>query len=109
MTYKEVNPQDWTYKNDGDFIEGILVQVQKNIGPNDSKLYSIETSEDVKNVWGATILDSRMILVKVGSKIKITYKGLGEAKGGHNAPKIFKVEVDEEDEEVAGPGDLTDL
>ncbi len=111
MAYKEVNPQDWTYKNDGDFIEGVLLQAQKDIGPNKSKLYSIETSEGVKNVWGATILDSRMVLVKVGSKIKITYKGLGEAKGGHNAPKIFKVEVDEdsEEEENVGPESFTDL
>jgi len=96
MAYKEINPTDWTYKNDGDFIEGILVRVQENIGPNKSMLYSIETSGEVKNVWGSAILDSRMGLVNVGEKVKITYKGLGEAKSGQNAPKIFKVEVDKE-------------
>ena len=94
MTYKEINPTDWTYEKDGDFIDGILVQVQKDIGPNQSILYSIETSEEVKNVWGATILDQRMALVKVGEKVKITYKGLAEAKPGKNPAKIFKVEVD---------------
>ncbi len=96
MTYKEINPSDWTYQNDGDLIEGILVQSQKNIGINKSNLYSIETPEGVKNVWGASILDSRMNFVKIGSKVKITYKGLAEAKGGKNPAKIFKVEVDEE-------------
>ncbi len=94
MTYQEINPTDWTYKKDGDFIEGILVRVQENIGPNQSMLYSIETSEEVKSVWGATILDQRMALVKVGDKIKITYKGLAEAKAGKKPAKIFKVEVD---------------
>lgn len=97
MTYEEINPQDWVYKNDGDFIEGILVRVQENIGPNKSMLYSIDTPNDgVKSVWGATLLDQRMALVKVEQKVKITYKGLGEAKGGHSAPKIYKVEVDKE-------------
>ena len=97
MAYQEVSdPTEWKYENDGDSIEGILVQKQDNIGANQSRLYSIETPEGVKNVWGATILDSRMVSVNVGDKIRITYKGLGEAKGGKNAPKIFKVEVDKD-------------
>lgn len=96
MAYQEINPTDWIYSEDGDFIEGILVRIQIDVGPNDSMLYSIETPEGVKNVWGATLLDTRMKLVKEGSKVKITYKGLGEATGGHNAPKLYKVEVDKD-------------
>lgn len=98
--YQEINPTDWTYEKDGDFIEGFLVQVQKDIGVNKSMLYSVETPEGVKNVWGATLLDSRMSLVNVGSKVKITYKGLAEAKSGKNPAKIFKVEVDVEEKEA---------
>ena len=94
MTYEEINPEEWKYENDGDFIEGILVVTKKDVGENKSMLYSIETPEGVKNVWGSAILDSRMALVKVGDQIKITYKGLGEGKAGRNPPKIFKVEVD---------------
>jgi len=94
MTYQEINPTDWTYEKDGDFIEGVLIRVQEKIGPNQSMLYSIETPEGVKSVWGAAILDQRMALVKVGEKIRITYKGLAEAKVGKKAAKIFKVEVD---------------
>ena len=96
MAYQEIDPTDWKYDKDGDFIEGILVRVQSDVGVNKSMLYSIETPEGVKSVWGATILDSRMALVKVGDKIKITYKGLAEAKFGKAAAKIFKVEVDKE-------------
>ena len=94
MTYEEINPEDWKYDTDGDFIEGILVNAKDDVGVNKSKLYIVETPEGVKNVWGAAILDSRMDLVKVGDKIKITYKGLAEASGGKNPAKIFKVEVD---------------
>lgn len=96
MAYEEINPGEWKFEKDGDFIEGILVQKQENIGVNKSRLYSIENADGVKNVWGSAILDSRMCLTKVGDKLKITYKGLGEAKGGHNPPKIFKVEIDRE-------------
>jgi len=96
MAYKEIDPTDWKYEKDGDFIEGILARVQKDVGVNRSMLYSLETSEGVKNVWGATLLDSRMALVKIGQKVKITYKGLAEATSGKNPAKIFKVEVDED-------------
>jgi len=96
MTYKEINPEMWVYDKDGDFIEGILVKKEDEVGENKSWLYSIETPEGVKNVWGSAVLDTRMAFVKVGSKIKITFKGLGESKAGRNAPKIFKVEVDNE-------------
>lgn len=95
MAYTEINPSVWKYEKDGDFIEGILVRVQNDIGPNSSMLYSIETPEGVKNVWGSAILDERMSLVKIDNKVKITYKGLSLNKAkGKNAAKIFKVEVD---------------
>jgi len=97
MTYQEVNPTEWKPEKDGDFVEGVLVRKQEEVGVNKSKLYSIETSDKgVLSVWGSAVLDSRMALVKEGNKIRITYKGLGESKGGKNAPKIFKVEVDKD-------------
>jgi len=97
MTYQEIRPSIWTYEKDGDFIEGVLIRVQANIGVNQSMLYSIEMPEGVKNVWGATILDERMALVNVGDKIRITYKGLAQqTKKGKNPAKIFKVEVDKD-------------
>lgn len=97
MAYQEINPELWEFKNDGDFVEGFLIRKEADVGENKSWLYSIETSSNgVKSVWGSAILDTRMAFVKVGDKIKITFKGLGEAKHGRNPPKIFKVEVDKE-------------
>ena len=96
MPYQEIRPSEWTYEKDGDFVEGVLIQAQENVGVNNSMLYLLETSDGVKTIWGSAILDSRMALVKKGDKIKITYKGLAEAKGGKNPAKIFKVEVDRE-------------
>jgi len=96
MTYKEINPTIWTYDTDGDFIEGFLIHKSDNVGENKSWMYNLETSEGVKSVWGSAVLDSRMKFVNVGEKVKITFKGLGEAKAGRSAPKIFKVEVDKD-------------
>ena len=107
MAYEEINPELWVYNNEDDFIEGILVNKEDNVGENKSWMYNIETSEGVKNVWGSAILDSRMKFVNVGAKVKITYKGLGEGKAGRNPPKIFKVEVDGDSQ--TNPGNLTDL
>ncbi len=96
MTYKEIDPSTWKYDKDGDFIEGTLIQVQEEVGMNKSKLYSIETPKGVVSVWGSAVLDSRMVLVQIGSKIRITFKGRAEAKGGKNPAKLFKVEIDSE-------------
>ena len=97
MVYEEVNPEMWIPENDGDVIEGVLINIQVDVGSNKSKLYGIEIEPGkMQNVWGSAILDQRMALIKEGSKIKITYKGLGEKKGSNNAPKIFKVEIDRE-------------
>lgn len=97
MAYKEIDPSMWKPENDGDFVEGILVKKEEGVGENKSMLYNLETSEGLKTVWGSAILDSRMTFVKVGAKVKITFKGLAEKTTGKNPAKIFKVEVDEED------------
>ena len=91
--YIEINPSTWTYEKDGDFIEGILVNKQSDVGVHKSMLYSVETSEGVKNIWGAAILDERMACVNTGEEVRITYKGVGEEKKGKNPAKIFRVEV----------------
>ena len=95
MVFKEVNPDVWTYEKDGDFVEGVLIRVETDVGPNKSTLYSLEVSPGVfKSIWGSVVMDQRMNLVKVGDKVRITYKGLADKKMGKNPAKLFKVEVD---------------
>ncbi len=94
--YQTIEPKIWKYEDEGDLLEGICVAKENGVGKNESWLYSIETPTGVLNVWGSTILDSKFTFVKIGDKVKITYKGLGEAKGGRSAPKLFIVEKDVE-------------
>lgn len=94
MVYEENIPGIHEFKEDGDMVEGILLKVQDNVGPQDSMLYTLEVNGKPESIWGCAILDQRMIGVKIGEKIRVTFKGVGEASPGKNAPKIFKVEVD---------------
>ncbi len=95
MGFQENNPGVFEFKDENQSLTGVLIKVQHDVGPSDSMLYSLEVDGKPWNVWGSTILDQRMIGIKVGDLIRITFKGLGEAKPGKNAPKIFKVELDD--------------
>lgn len=97
MTFEELNPSIFKFEKEGDFIEGKLLRVQENVGTHNSRLYSIESKDGIKNVWGSQILDERMALVKVDDIVRITYKGLSKNKSkGKNPAKIFKVELDKQ-------------
>lgn len=98
MTFQENNPGFWKPENEDESIEGVLIKIESNVGANKSMLYTIEKDGMPTNVWGSTVLDQRMVGVKVGDLVRITYKGLGEKVTGKNQAKIFKVEVDREDE-----------
>lgn len=95
MAYQEIETNTWR-PVENEFIEGELVGKKSDIGVNKSMLYSVETSTGLINVWGSKVLDERMNHVNIGDSVKITFKGLGQAKRGMNPPKIFKVEVDRE-------------
>jgi len=96
MAYEKVEVGEWTYYKEGDFIEGILTSVEKDVGPNKSKLYHLESDGKPTIVWGSTVLDPKMSVIKPGDKIKIEYLGLGEAKAGRSAPKLFEVYLDKD-------------
>ena len=93
MVFEENNPETFVFdleKNSS--LEGVLINRQSDVGPSESMLYTLETSDGrPHNFWGCTILDQRMVGIKLGDLIRVIFKGLGEAKGTKNAPKIFQV------------------
>ena len=99
MVFEEINPGMWLPEKDGDCIEGVFIKAESDVGANKSMLYTIDANKVPTGVWGSAILDQRMAAIVPGVKVRITFKGLGEKKAGHNAPKIFKVEVDRETED----------
>lgn len=94
MAFKENNPGFFEFKEIEDSVTGVLIKIEENVGEHKSSLYTLEVDEKPVHVWGSTILDQRMVGIKVGDLIRIVYKGLGEKKSGKQPPKIFQVLVD---------------
>lgn len=92
-SWKENTGNIWKPENKGDELLGLLIDVEHDVGTNKSTLYTIqekETQENV-NVWGSTILDGRMKGISIGMEVRLVYNGLGDAKPGQNAPKLWQV------------------
>ena len=96
MAFEKVEIDTWKPQATNESIEGIFIKAEPNVGTNKSMLYSIDVKGKPWAVWGSAILDPKMVAVKLGDLIKIVFTGKGEAKGGHNAPKLFDVYIDYE-------------
>lgn len=96
MTFEKVEIDTWKPQEKDESVEGIFIKAEPEVGTNKSMLYSIEVNNKPTAVWGSAVLDTKMSAVKPGDLIKIVYLGKGEAKGGHNAPKLFDVYIDYE-------------
>jgi hypothetical protein len=93
--YKVSEGAFWKPTKREEFVEGLYINKETEVGENKSNIYYIEQlfNHEVVQLWGTTILDQRMAPVRVGQQVRITYKGLGEkGKGGKQAPHIWKVE-----------------
>ena len=92
--WEEVNPMDipvWEPKENDEII-GNLKDIEKNVGPNKSMLYTMEkdNGDDIK-VWGSTVLDKRMVAIDIGERVKIVYLGLVTSPETKREYKDFKV------------------
>lgn len=59
-------------------LQGIYIERQENVGPNNSMMYLVKTDKLTVSVWGSTILDARFAEIPIGSEVKI--EPLGETK-----------------------------
>lgn len=74
--WKEVNIGDEVMWDRKEPIEGTLVSVKAEVGPNESMLYTIKTEKGNVGVWGSTVLDTKLGQLATGSLIRI--EPLGE-------------------------------
>lgn len=96
MAFERVEIDTWKPQEKDESVEGIFMKAEPEVGTNKSMLYSIDVEGKPVAIWGSAVLDTKMNAVKPGDLIKIIYLGKGEAKGGHNAPKLFDVYIDYE-------------
>lgn len=95
MAFVEIETGIWKPENENDEIVGVLLSKETDVGINKSNLYTLEVEGKPVGIWGSTVLDPKMLGVKVGDTVKIVYLGKGEAQGGKSAPKLFKVFIDD--------------
>lgn len=94
MAYQKVELGTWKPENENDSVEGVFIRAEQDVGENKSNLYHLEVDQRPLAIWGSTVLDIKMTIVKPGDKIKIVYLGKGKAEKGRNAPKLFDVFID---------------
>jgi len=89
--YEDVEAQFWNPENENDAVSGFYISNQSEVGTNKSMVYNLEQPNGkIISVWGSTVLDNKMKLVKIGDDLKIVF--LGEKKGKDRAYKDFKIQ-----------------
>lgn len=79
-------------------LVGIYVGVENNVGPNNSKLYTIEKEDGEKiTFWGSTVLDRWMQQASIGDDLKIVYLGTDKNEKTGRSYKNFEVLVPDTD------------
>lgn len=83
------------FEKDGNEVMGVYQGYKTVTVPKqgESRLYTIEGTDQVINFWGSAILDARFDTIKEGAMVRIVFSGRGEKKGKKQAPKLFKVFV----------------
>ena len=87
----------WIPEKKDDEISGKLLRVDSDVGDHKSMLYTLETEDSIRGVWGCAVLDDKMDLFQLGNNIKIIF--LGKKKGGKSEEyKDFDVFLGVQDE-----------
>ena len=67
--------ETWDYVKTPE-IQGVLVNKEEHVGPNDSMMYRLQMEDDTElGVWGNTVLDGRFKKIEVGEEVKLVYLG----------------------------------
>ncbi len=74
----------WIPEKEGDEISGKLVRIDQEVGENKSMVYSLETENAIRGVWGSTVLDEKMKFFSVGAYVKIVFLGKKEGSKKEN-------------------------
>jgi hypothetical protein len=92
--WKSTSSEVFRLEHPNDAIEGTLVSVRDGnyFRPDGgkSKVFDIQTTAGIKSIFGSMILERMMASVKIGSAVKIVYKGTVTTRTGR-AAKNYEV------------------
>ena len=89
---RDVEPEVWQPKVEGESIEGILIRKCSPEHDVSARYYLDLFGSGTKLLWGTAVLDQRMALVEIGDYVKVTYKGKVKTKDSKREVHIWKVE-----------------
>lgn len=90
----------WKFKEEKELV-GVYVSMEENVGPNNSKLYTIEREDGSRiGVWGNTMLDDKFKDIEIGTEIKIVYLGLVESEKTGREYNNFDIFLSEGEDET---------
>ena len=100
----EANP-GWKFKEEKELI-GVYVSMEESVGPNNSKLYTIEKEDGSKiGVWGNTMLDDKFKDVEIGTELIIEYLGKVESEKTGRESNNFDIFLGEDEDETEADAD----
>lgn len=69
--------ETFKFEKEKDEIVGILKEVKRNIGPNNSNKYVLVAKGEEVEIWGSTQLDAHLDKTdRLGKEVKIVFKGI---------------------------------
>lgn len=86
----ETNSEVWNREKP---LEGSLISVKNNVGPNESMLYVLKTKDGEVAVWGSTVLDTKFAEIERGSQVRIEPQGKVKSEKTGREYQDFKVFV----------------
>ncbi len=100
MVWKDRTAAAWPPKDvdEGNSIEGTILRIEENVNATaENKLfdYVLDVKGEELRVWGSKMLNLQLGKNDIGKQVRIKYLGTGKAQKGKNAPKLFKVQVNE--------------
>lgn len=73
--YEDVEQEFVKFEEENQSVAGKYLSMSQEVGENNANVYNIETEDGIKSIWGTTVLDQKMSLLKIGDDIKIIYLG----------------------------------
>jgi hypothetical protein len=96
------DPIEWRPTQAGEILEGVILAIGARQSPHNAnkQYYAVEILDDEDREWiwfaGQVSAVERLDRLQPlpGERLGVRYRGLGVAKPGQNAPKLFRILVD---------------
>jgi len=93
----------WCPSNEGDWVAGIYVKKEDDVGINHATVYTLNNTEGENKIFGTFGLNKKMAGIPIGYEVGIIYKGEKPSKPPKKPFKLFEVhkrKIDNHDEAI---------